>query len=276
MSPACAVSPVSGQMPDAVTAARGSCLRIGKCDAGCLVQFFFTCLPVSQFLRSDARFSCLVCSLVSQSFQSDVRCCDPGSCLKIGKCDAGCLVLFFSHLFSCLPVSPVRCQMLLLGLLCLSVSPLSLSSLRSDARCCDGGSRVVSQNGKVWRWLPDRVFRLYSCLPGSPVRQMQDDATRSPSLSGRMPEAGVVFRCQTLRPCLPRLSPCVFQSLRLLGSGVVSPGCLLCCFLWSCVVSPAFLPVSPNPSGHMPDAGFGAYLACQARRIFLLTSFKTN
>ena len=168
VSPACLPMPVSpslcGQMPDA-----GS--RVG-CPA---------CLPLSPSLCSQMPDALVVCPTwlpgfvsppclpVSQSVQSDARCCDAGcgvlSCLPLvslcpaktlrsdpRRCDAGCGVVSCT----CLPVSPsLRGQMpdavtLAPGRVS-RLSP-SFSHSRSDARCWDAGSGVVSP----------------ACLPVSP------------------------------------------------------------------------------------------------------------
>ena len=136
-------------------------------------------LPVSQSLRSDAcdagsGFVSPPCLPVSQSVQSDVRCCDAGcgvvSCLPLvslcpakslwsdpRRCDAGCGVVSCT----CLPVSAsLRGQMPdavtlapgRVSRLSPSFSQTLVPGLRSDARCWDAGSGVVSP----------------ACLPVSP------------------------------------------------------------------------------------------------------------
>ena len=112
----------------------------------------------------------------------------------MGKCDAGSGVLFSA----CLPVS---------------------QSLRSDARCSDAGSGVVSPFVSSLRGqMPDVVSP--ACLP------------LSPSLRGQMPDAPgsclplVSLSCVSQSPrsdarCC--LSPCVSQSVRRWLWGRVSP-----------------------------------------------------
>ena len=137
----------------------------------------------------------------------------------MGKCDAGSGVLFSA----CLPVS----------------------SLRSEARCCDAGSRVSP-----------------ACLPVSPslCGQMPDAVT--PALGSCLPLVSLCLpvsavRCQMLRRRLrgrvSRLFCCVSQSL---------PSDARFCDAISGVVSPACLPVSPSLCGQMPDAVTPALGSC--------------
>ena len=92
---------LSGQMPDAVTLAPGSCLPLVS-----------LCLPVS---ASAVRCEMLGCEMLTLSLRSDARCCDAGSgvvspaCLPVSPSLSPCV----SQLVSlCLPVSAVRCKML--------------------------------------------------------------------------------------------------------------------------------------------------------------------
>ena len=166
VSPACLPVPVSpslcGQMPDA-----GSRVVSPACP------------PLSPSLCSQMPDALVVCPAsrllpVSQSVQSDARCCDAGcgvvSCLPLvslcparslrsdpRRCDAGCGVVSCT----CLPVSPsLRGQMPdavtlapgRVSRLSPSFSQTLVPGLRSDARCWDAGSGVVSP----------------ACLPVSP------------------------------------------------------------------------------------------------------------
>ena len=155
----------------------------------------------------DAAGLCLPFSpCVSQSLRSYATCCDAGS----GSCLPLQMLRRWLRVVSpaCLPVS---CQTPMLGRwLCRGrvsrLSPYVSQSLRSDVRCCDAGSGVVSPASQSLR----SDARCCDVSPaGLPV---------SPSLCGHMPHA------VTLAPgsCLP------LQMLR----------------RWLRVVSPACLPVS--------------------------------
>ena len=125
------------------------------------------------------------CLLVSPSLVTLA----PGSCLP--------LVSLVSHILSpglFFPVSPsLRGQMPDAVTPAPGLSPCVSQSLRSDARCCDAGSRIVSP----------------ACLPVSPS-VVTDVGSK----------------------LVPRLSACVFQSPRSdarccdAGSRVVYPACL--------------------------------------------------
>ena len=177
----CLPSPsLCGQMPDAVTLAPGSCLplvSLSGCDAG----------------SGLVSFACL-----SQSLQSDARCCDAGLPLvSLSGALGWCLSLVFPSLCGRMPdaVTSSLCGQMADAVTLAPGSCLPLV-LWPDARCCDAGSLspCVSQ----------------SLAPGSP------------SLCGRMPDS--------VTPS--RLSFCVSQSLRSdarrcdAGSWVVSPACL--------------------------------------------------
>ena len=124
---------------------------------------------------------------------------------------------------SCLPVSSpcVLSPCVLQSLVRVSrLSPCVSQFLRSEARCCDAGSGVVSP----------------ACLPVSPslYGQMPDALTPSClplvsliSLCGRMPDAvtSLCIRCcDSGSGVVSNLSPCFSQSLRCCdaGSGVVT------------------------------------------------------
>ena len=146
----------------------------------------------------------------------------------MGKCDADSGIL----ISACLPVS--QC-------------------LRSDARCCDAGSRIVSPACPC-------VSRLSPCVSQGLCGQMPDAVTPapgwclppvslSPSLCGQMPDAVCLPKSlrsdasqmlDVVSPCLP--VPCV----------PVSHSKARCCDAGCGVVSPAC--VSQGLCSQMPDA----------------------
>ena len=178
VSPACLPPSPSlcGQVPDTVTPAPGSCLPLVSSPS------FY------QSLRSDARSFDAGSGVVSPACLPVLFPCLP----KVSMPDAGCGVVSPA----CLPVFPKGlCGRmpdvvtppagLPLVFFCVSQSP------RSDARCCDAGSGVVSP----------------ACLPVSP------------SFRGQMPDA------VTPAPgsCLPLVSLCLPVSA--VGSRTPVTGC---------------------------------------------------
>ena len=138
----------------------------------------------------------------------------------MGKCDAVSGVLFSA----CLPVS---------------------QSLRSDARCCNADSRVVSPTC------------LYASLVFPACGQMPDSVTLAPGSC-----LSLVSLCLRLRSdarCCDALGWCLPLVSQFLPVSAVAPGSCLplvslfsaCCDAGSRVVFPACLPVSP---GQRPDA----------------------
>ena len=117
-------------------------------------------------------------------------------------------------------------------------------SLRSDARCCDAGSGVVSP----------------ACLPVS--QSLRSNARCCGGSAACLAVCGKVSAVTLAAgSCLPLVSLCLPRSLRSdarccdAGCGVVSPACLpvspsLCGQMLD-VVSPACLPVSPSVCGQM-------------------------
>ena len=189
---------------------------MGKCDADSGI-LFSACLRVSQSFRSYARCCDAGSRVVSPAC---ARCCDAGCLPLVSLCPSlcgqmpdavtlalgSCLPLVFlpvsavwgrvSRLSPCVPVSPVRCQMLrrwLRGRV-FRLSPCVSQSLRSE--CCDACSGVVSP----------------ACLFVSPSLcgqvSVSDAGSCLPCLSfcGRMPDAATLAR-----GCVSRLSPCVWM-----------------------------------------------------------------
>ena len=164
---------------------------MGKCDADSGV-LFSACLPVSQSLRSDARccdagsrVGSPACPCVSQSLRSDARCCDAGSGVACFLSPSLCgqmpdAVTRLPLLSLCLP--RLCGQMpdavtLAVGWCLPLVSACVSQSLRSDARCCDAGSGVVSpaclpvsQSDAVTLAAGSCLPLVFLCLPVSAVR----------------------------------------------------------------------------------------------------------
>ena len=248
---------LSGQMP---TLAPGSCLPVSPSLCGQMPDVVSpACLPVSPSVCGQVASP--ACLPVSPSLRVHARCC----------CDAGSGVVFVSLCLStlcgrlpdavtpargCLPVAPSLCGQMpdavtLAPGLCL------LQSLRSDARCCDAGSGVVSP-----AYLPvsgcdaGSGFVSPACL----LMSLRSDARFCDAGSGRSDArccdagSGVVSPLVSLHLDAVRSDG---RRLRCRDSRV--PGCVSrlsqdarCCDAGSGVMSPACLSVSPSLCACLP------------------------
>ena len=203
---------------------------------------------VSQSLQSDARCCDAGSGVVSPAFFSDARCCDGSgvvspACLSPSLCqmrrgqmpDAVTLAPGSSR--ACLPVS-VRCQ--LLRCVSHSLPAVTLSPVVSP-----GLSLCAGQ-------MPDAA----TLAPGSCLRCLLVSAgdVRSRCLSPCTSQSlRSDARCCDAGRCVSCLSPCVCVSavLRLRSDARPSWSDARCCATGSGVLSPACLPVSPSLCGQM-------------------------